>query len=357
MDIFICIMETNPLHDGHKYLLTKIKNLYPYSKILILLSGNYVQRGDFAVFNKYYRANLLTNKYADLVLEIPALYSLQSAGEFAHNSLSIIKNIDNIKAIFFGSETADKSFLLDAKNTLEYISKNNYSKNISLSESLRNEIYKKTGKKLGSNDGLGISYLKSLEKLNLNHIDFIPIKRIAANHGDKNNYKFSSTALRSFIKKSNNYFYTSIGDIYNYIRAKCIDNMNTGIDINNSDISRINKNLKDKCNYVDFIESTRHKLLSASKINRFLLKQILDINDQEKDLFYLDYVHPLSISKNGYEILKKIRSPILGSKKTVDKSSNNLKTLFYLNNRHSTIYYSFNNKRVINDFEKNIYKK
>ena len=77
------IAEYNPFHNGHQYQLNKIKQQFPEKRLIIIMSGDYVQRGEPAVFNKYLRAKCALQAGADIVFELPSLFATASAEYFA----------------------------------------------------------------------------------------------------------------------------------------------------------------------------------------------------------------------------------------------------------------------------------
>lgn len=111
------ICEYNPLHLGHQKQLNTIRGLYGQdTAIVCLMSGNYVQRGTPAIFDKTLRAKAAIFSGADLVLELPVTYALSSAEGFAAGGVKILS--DCCDALCFGTETADRDTLLSAAKGL-----------------------------------------------------------------------------------------------------------------------------------------------------------------------------------------------------------------------------------------------
>jgi len=110
------ICELNPLHDGHRYVFSEAKR---DSDILIaVMSGNFVQRGEPAVYHKYERANAALHAGADIVLELPFPYSSSSAEFFAYNGVRIAEGV-GAAALYFGSECGDIEALKKAGKILK----------------------------------------------------------------------------------------------------------------------------------------------------------------------------------------------------------------------------------------------
>ena len=169
MPNFGIICETNPIHNGHKLLIdtAKAKNC---DAIVCVMSGNTVQRGEFAIADKYLRAEALLQCGADLVIELPFPWSCSSAEYFSKAGMSIISNFCD--TLIFGSESGNIEML---SNVAEAVSSekftSEYNTRISTGErsaALYYEMIKeKANSELSSNDILGVEYIKAARKLNL----------------------------------------------------------------------------------------------------------------------------------------------------------------------------------------------
>ena len=109
------ICEYNPFHNGHIYHLNKIKELYKDEEIILVLSGNYTQRGLPSVIEKYDKALLALTYGVDLVIELPFSFSTQSSDFFAKGSLQILNKLKCNKLVF-GSESNDIETLKSLAN-------------------------------------------------------------------------------------------------------------------------------------------------------------------------------------------------------------------------------------------------
>ena len=101
------IAEFNPFHEGHKHLIEKCKQNLGADRVVVVMSGDFVQRGAPAIVDKYARAKMALRCGADLVLELPIYYSTGSAEYFAQGAVSILNNLGCIDYLCFGSEHAD----------------------------------------------------------------------------------------------------------------------------------------------------------------------------------------------------------------------------------------------------------
>ena len=112
MQITGIVAEYNPFHMGHAYQIQKIREILGQETgIVCVMSGDFVQRGEPAIFNKWIRAQKAIESGADLVIELPAYYVLQSAEIFAHGAVKILNDLKVVDAISFGSESGDISLI------------------------------------------------------------------------------------------------------------------------------------------------------------------------------------------------------------------------------------------------------
>lgn len=169
------ICELNPLHEGHKYILSVAKEK---SDILIaVMSGNFVQRGETAVYDKYKRARSALSAGADLVIELPFPYSASSAEFFAKAGVRIAECV-GVNTLYFGSECGDINALRSAGKIL---SSKEYkdAMTVGRSAALRSEILKKLAPHLpdsllsSPNDILGCEYCRNATA------DTVAVKRIS----------------------------------------------------------------------------------------------------------------------------------------------------------------------------------
>ena len=127
------IMECNPFHEGHAYLLEEARRQTAADYIIVVMSGDYVQRGEPAVFDKYIRAEQILQAGADLVLELPLYAACGSAEYFARGGIALLDRLGVVTDLCFGSESGDT----------EYIMK--YARMLTLAEGTRTDGPEKTG--------------------------------------------------------------------------------------------------------------------------------------------------------------------------------------------------------------------
>lgn len=198
MSVVGIIAEFNPLHKGHEYLIAKAKE---QGTVVAVISGNFVQRGDTAIAEKRIRAEAALRCGADLVLELPVLWSMSTAENFALGGVSILKNIGCDK-IMFGSECGDIEKLTAAADILL---SNSFSEK--LSAKLQKGVTfasarEAAAKELGfdsdilskPNNNLAIEYIKAAKKLGF-ALEFETVRRIGADHDSREEAEFVSASL------------------------------------------------------------------------------------------------------------------------------------------------------------------
>lgn len=207
MEICGIICEFNPFHNGHKYLLERAREITRCDYLICVMSGNFTQRGEICVLDKYTRAKHAILGGADCVLELPATFSVAPAEIFARGAVKLLAAVPHLNSIAFGSENADKDGILSVSALS--VAENEQFKSV-LSENLaRGESYAKSyflafGQVFGNaelirkpNNILAIEYTKAIKTLNAN-IDIFPIKRVGAGYNDgilRENFS-SASAIR-----------------------------------------------------------------------------------------------------------------------------------------------------------------
>lgn len=172
------VAEYNPFHNGHLYHIAKSKQETGAEYVICVISGNFVQRGNTSIINKWAKAKMALANGADLVIELPTVYSVSSAENFAEGAIKILNSLKIVDTISFGMEANDIAILNNIANVL-YTEPKEYT-NILLHELKRgnsypkardnalmmylNDIKKYANVLSGSNNILAIEYLKALKK-------------------------------------------------------------------------------------------------------------------------------------------------------------------------------------------------
>ena len=98
------IAEYNPFHNGHLYHIKKIKEKYQDSTIILVMTGNYTERGDVAIIDKWKRTEIALKYGIDLVIELPYPFATQSADYFSYGGISLLEKL-KVDRVIFGSES------------------------------------------------------------------------------------------------------------------------------------------------------------------------------------------------------------------------------------------------------------
>ena len=189
MKIVGIVTEYNPFHKGHKYQIDKIRELYgDDTAVVCVMSGDFVQRGEAAVFSKYARAEAAVSCGADLVLELPVHVSIGSAERFAQGAVQILGEI-GVDILAFGSETGEIELL---ERTADVLLTNAFHEAVRMhlesgcsyptarSKAL-GDLMNGTDATVSPNDNLGVEYIKAIKQYGY-PITPIAIKRMGAMH-------------------------------------------------------------------------------------------------------------------------------------------------------------------------------
>lgn len=208
MKITGIIAEYNPFHNGHAYQIQAAREAGA-THVVCIMSGNFTQRGDVAIMDKLSRTRCALSAGADLVLELPTVFSLSSAQHFARGSVEILRNLGCVNALHFGSECGNINELksavtaiieLESKHLVDYKGNTVASaRTIALEEA----GYKKEARLLESpNNLLGVEYLLALKK-RYSHIAVETVGRTGTGHDSSHTTDTicSATQLRRFLTK------------------------------------------------------------------------------------------------------------------------------------------------------------
>ena len=207
------IAEYNPFHNGHLLHLTKSKEETGAEYSICIMSGNFVQRGNTSIVNKWVKTEMALKSGIDLVLELPTVYSISSAENFAEGAIKLLNSLKIVDTVSFGSENSDIDILNrfsgilyeEPKQYVEFLNEE-LKKGLSFPKARENAILlylndKKYFNILNQpNNTLAIEYLKALKKYK-SHIMPITIKREKAFYNSNcivDEYA-SATAIRNMI--------------------------------------------------------------------------------------------------------------------------------------------------------------
>ena len=160
------VCELNPLHNGHAAVFEYAKNLgNGGNNVIAVMSGNYTQRGEPALVDKWTRGRMAVIGGADMVLEIPSVFAQQSAQFFAEAAVDVICKAGIIDALVFGSESGDVGLLEQlAKRRLDGDFGNDLRKLLDAGLSYPRAVAEVYGRALDANDILGVEYIVALRR-------------------------------------------------------------------------------------------------------------------------------------------------------------------------------------------------
>ena len=212
MHIIGIIAEYNPFHNGHYYQICKIREAYPDAKLICAMSGSFTQRGTIAILDKWKRAQLAIQGGIDLVLELPFVFAVRSAQDFAQGGIRLLDRLGIVQYLAFGTECDDlcslrqTAALLDSAEIRQRLKtglKSGCSYAAALSQALENTSKLSADQLKGPNNILAIEYLRALQKINAS-ITPMPLLRKAAGYHDINiqGSLASATAIRRELLKN-----------------------------------------------------------------------------------------------------------------------------------------------------------
>ncbi|WP_434336838.1 nucleotidyltransferase [Mesomycoplasma conjunctivae] len=306
------IAEYNPFHNGHIYQINYVKKHFPNDKIYVILSGNFVQRGEPAVASFEQRKQIALAYGVDEVIRLPFKYATQAAHIFAKGAIEIIAK-HNIDKLIFGSESNNIEnlyFLANIiKNNLEeynYNIKKNLKQGLSFPNSAAKSLSDLTGQAITlPNDILGFEYIKQIVFNNYN-IQAFSIKRTVNFHSlEANNNFASATLLRQMIYKNIDISQFSpmkietkplqIQDLYPQFQKVVI---NTPVDklkqihLVSEGMENLFKKHIDAPTFEEFINRTNSKRYTTSRIKRvmlYVLLEIYNIDDVKEETIQLTH--------------------------------------------------------------------
>ena len=349
-NVLAIIGEYNPFHNGHLYHIKESKELTNSDYTILIMSGNFVQRGAPALIDKWKRSQMAIENGIDLVVELPVLYSISSAENFANGSIQILNSLKIVNTLSFGSECGNISLLNDFTQVLtseppEYktLLEHELSKGLSFPKARENALMlylgdiRKYSNILNSpNNTLGIEYLKALQ-LSKSKIKAFTLQRQSSAHNSlKVENGFSSgTAIRNMIfendfdslfsvmpKSSYEILIDAlrsgeyIADLSSFekeiifkLRNMYIDEIAELPDVSEG-LENLIKESVSNCNTLDeLIEKIKSKRYTRTRIQRILLYALLGYTKSDYEILKknpVPYIRVLGFNDKGKELLSSI---------------------------------------------------
>lgn len=344
------VAEYNPFHNGHAYHIEKAKEKSEAEFTICVTSGNFVQRGNTSIVNKWKKAEMALLNGVDLVIELPTIYSVSSAEGFSFGAMKILNSLGIVDSISFGTETDDYGALnniagvvCDEPKQYKDMLNRELKKGLSFPKARENALmlYFDNNERYanilnGPNNILAVEYLKSLKKIK-STIQPIPVKREKVYYNDNQiiDEFASATAIRNLLADNDfreirrvvpNSTYeilsreTELGNVIldlSYYEKQIIYNLrkmsieeirelpdvNEGLENNIKNAACYTNNLSD---LIDIIKSKRY---TQSRIQRILICVLLGITKKDIEMAKraTPYIRVLGFNENGRELLSRIK--------------------------------------------------
>ena len=333
------IAEYNPFHNGHRYQIEQIRKRIKNAAIVAVMSGNFTQRGEPAILNKFTRAALAVNGGCDLVLELPFTSAVRSAQDFARGGVNLLKNLGIVDILAFGSELNDIEILKQAAERMNDTDFKNYLQDkLNTGISYANAVCQILSNLTGTvekylrlpNVMLAIEYLRALQSTN---IEPLLIPRNAAQHNDKilHSSISSATSIRNALYSkspdwgnisknidSKTLYALKSADLpiieylfrplltkiicSNVNELKNIYGMNEGLENRLINAIHSTQNFNE---FLDFIVSRRY---TRTRIQRLVIHLLTGLTKEQVKIFdETHYARILSFNQRGRELIKEIK--------------------------------------------------
>lgn len=365
MKIVGLITEYNPFHNGHQYHIEEAKRLTGADMAVVVMSGNYVQRGTPAIMPKHLRAEMALTCGANIVLELPLCYSTGSAELFAKGAVSLLDKLGVVDFLCFGSECGNLTAMQKIADILieepkEYRKglQENLKKGLSYPSARQDALsafmeHEDCSFILNNpNNILGIEYLKAIKTLKSPMVAYTIKRKESRYHDTELTSNFSSaSAIRNLLAYSGSAIHTQttsafeffaspnlLGELEGQVPSSCFallkDYHRVKYPIYQNDFSLLlkykllNKSAKDLCRYMDvseelanriyrqinnffnydqFCELLKTKEVTYTRINRALLHILLglkenDVTEYQKKGYHF-YARVLGFRKDSQKIL------------------------------------------------------
>ena len=388
------IAEYNPFHNGHLYHIAKSKEETGAQYVVAVISGNFVQRGNTSIVNKWIKTKMALLNGVDLVIELPTIYSISSAENFAEGAIKIFNSMGIVDTISFGMEANEIATLNNIANVLytepkEYITmlSHELNKGNSFPKARENavmmylnDIKRYANVMSGSNNILAIEYLKAMKKTKSTILP-LGIKREKVLYQDKyivDDFA-SATAIRKMLltkqlgdirKVMPKSSYMLLGEelkaghyvidiarfekeILYTLRKMSVQEIANLPDVSEG-LENTIKNAADSCNTLEeFINIVKTKRFTQTRIQRILLYSLLGITKKQMETSRktVPYIRVLGFDNKGKELISEMMTlnpklnVITSVKKYIDTVANKtskemLETDILATNIYTLGYYS-----------------
>ncbi|MBR2546900.1 MAG: nucleotidyltransferase family protein [Eubacterium sp.] len=308
MKCFGVAAEFNPFHDGHSYLIKKAKEATGSECCIAAMSGDFTQRGEPAVFDKWERAKTAVECGADLVVEIPQVYACSSASYFAKGAVSVLKGLGVCDHIVFGSECGSTeklirtaSFITSHSEQIDSMASDLVRHGISYPKAREQAVSQISGNDelsvYGPNDVLAVEYLKQ----DLGSMEPLAILRTGKGH-----FETASELRRALEEKDREGFdqrERAYFDLVSYrIAITPAEELETFAESENGLGNKVKKELRYASDLEALIDRVKSKAYTRTAITRLLTHILLGIRTSEIE--DTAYARVLAMNDTGAEALR-----------------------------------------------------
>lgn len=378
------ISEYNPFHNGHNYIQKKSREITNADIVIAIMSGDFVQRGEISLIDKYKRANSAMLS-ADLVIEMPSFISLQAANLFARKNIEILNKLE-IDYLSFGIENiSEKNFIKTCEKIFENENRINIDTKTFLDEGmsfakasyLASIKYIENKEFFSANNILALEYLRAIKKLKAN-IEIIPIKRKNSMNKDvelrKDSFSSSSSIRNNienikikdylprlsynYIKKFKNEYniFPQNDLLYEIFRYKILieeKNMDDILCYENGMENYLKKIAKDEIFYKDFIKNSTSQRFTKSRIKRLMINYLLE-NKTFFNEVDINFIKVLAFNEKATKLFKETNLNIIMQKKDIDKLNKENKIIFEQMIKASNLYSMIIGRQFDSDYREKI---
>jgi len=323
------ICEYNPFHLGHKFHIEETRRITGADYVVAIMSGNFVQRGDIAIYDKLSRAKTACQNGADLVIELPAIYSLAGAEIFASKAVEILMGLNCIDYLSFGAETDNISELERVTDIIltedeEYKAKLSQALGQGLSFASAREIAVGSDLLKTPNNILAVEYIKAIKNLGASFSP-VAVKRCVSHDSDEVSGKFTSASnIRAEIKMGHfdlakkyvpqgfdfsqkpHFIEDLEKSIISSLLLKTPEELRLISDVSEGLENRILKCAKECSGFIELCDAVKSKRYAHSRIRRILLHSYLGITAEiQKEA--PAYIRIIDFNSKGQELLNKIK--------------------------------------------------
>lgn len=397
MKIAGVVAEYNPFHNGHKYQIEQMRK-NGVTHVVAVMSGNFVQRGEFAIASKWLRAKTAVMNGVDLVVELPSPYALLSAQGFAQSAVYILNALGCVDELFFGCECGDVDRITKISSAMltdEFSLKLSLalSGGISYPSAVEKAVCEIIGEEYqgelkSPNNLLATEYVKALIEMH-SKIEPKAIERVGVLHdSDTANGEFmSASAIRKNlinqgVETVNDFVPESaykeiLSEITNgklpcdhsklelafltKLRALKPEDFRKIPDVSEGLENRISDAVKSSCSVNEIIEKIKTKRYTHSRIRRIILRSFLGLTS-EYSTPNPPYARVLALNERGREIIKKAKNnsliPIITKSAHIPKLDDNFAKMIFSKENELTDIFSLSYPEISPcgaEFTENLY--